>query len=242
MLERFKRQVHAHPRSTFQVSVASDQDAGSAPDPAVVVSSSSITPSTTSSSSSSSSPSSLSSPENTVHKSQTPPRVSPEPVSSITTVGRFQVTSSTDIKVGRFSVTPDEGKTFFISSTEGPDITKEPKMNASSMSITNHYLSSDNDSEPEDEGLKGEMNKLRERYLDLFLWPQLFMFDSVKIIMCHVILYTFMHLAEDFIQSKLQKRNKNNSSSSSTKAISYQFVMPFYFFLQTYCWDPGITE
>ncbi|KAK7121423.1 hypothetical protein R3I93_022498 [Phoxinus phoxinus] len=150
----------------FQVSVASDQDPVSAPDPAVVVSSSSITPSsTTSSSSSSSSPSSLSSPENTVHKSKTPPRVSPEPVSSITTVGRFQVTSSTDIKVGRFSVTPAEGKTFFISSTEGPDIAKEPKMNASSMSITNHYLSSDNDSEPEDEGLKGEMNKLRERHL-----------------------------------------------------------------------------
>lgn len=171
MPEIFKQEIHAHPRSTFQVSVASDQDPGSAPDPVVVVSSSSITPSsTTSSSSSSSSPSSLSSPENTVHKSQTPPRVSPEPVSSITTVGRFQVTSSTDIKVGRFSVTPAEGKTFFISSTEGPDIAKEPKMNASSMFITNHYLSSDsdNDSEPEDEGLKGEMNKLRERYLDLF--------------------------------------------------------------------------
>ncbi|XP_077066991.1 serine/threonine-protein kinase WNK1 isoform X2 [Siphateles boraxobius] len=150
----------------FQVSVASDQDPGSAPDPAVVVSSSSITPSTTSSSSSSSSsPSSLSSPENTIHKSQTPPRVSPEPVSSITTVGRFQVTSGTDIKVGRFSVTPAEGKVFYISSTEGPDIAKELKMNASSMSITNHYLSSDNDSEPEDEGLKGEMNKLKERHM-----------------------------------------------------------------------------
>ncbi|XP_039513687.1 serine/threonine-protein kinase WNK1 isoform X2 [Pimephales promelas] len=148
----------------FQVSVTSDQDPGSAPDPAVVVSSSSITPSSTTSSSSSST-SSLSSPENTVHKSQTPPRVNPEPVSPITTVGRFQVTSSTDIKVGRFSVTPAEGKTSFISSTEGPDIAKEHKMNASSMSITNHYLSSDNDSEPEDEGLKGEINKLRERHM-----------------------------------------------------------------------------
>ncbi|KAK9952382.1 hypothetical protein ABG768_018224 [Culter alburnus] len=151
----------------FQVSVASDQDPGTVPDPVVVVSSSSITPSSTtsSSSSSSSSPSSLSSPENTVHKSQTPLRVSPEPISSITTVGRFQVTSSTDIKVGRFSVAPAEGKTFFVSSTEGPDTTKESKMTASSMSITNHYLSSDNDSESEDEGLKQEMNKLRERHL-----------------------------------------------------------------------------
>lgn len=171
MPERFKQQVHACPLSTFQVSVASDQDPGTVPDPVVVVSSSSITPSSTtsSSSSSSSSPSSLSSPENTVHKSQTPLRVSPEPISSITTVGRFQVTSSTDIKVGRFSVAPAEGKTFFVSSTEGPDTTKESKMTASSMSITNHYLSSDNDSESEDEGLKQEMNKLRERYLDLFL-------------------------------------------------------------------------
>lgn len=149
--------------------MASDQDPGSAPDPVVVVSSSSITPSSTTSSSSSSSPSSLSSPENTIHKSQTPPRVSPEPISSITTVGRFQVTCSTDIKVGRFSVTPAEGKTYSVSSTEGPDTSKESKMTASSMSITSHYLSSDNDSEPEDEGLKQEMNKLRERYLDLFL-------------------------------------------------------------------------
>jgi len=196
MSERFKRQVYAHPWSTLQVSVTSDQDPGSAPDPAVVVSSSSITPSSTTSSSSSST-SSLSSPENTVHKSQTPPRVNPEPVSPITTVGRFQVTSSTDIKVGRFSVTPAEGKTFFISSTEGPDIAKEHKMNASSMSITNHYLSSDNDSEPEDEGLKGEINKLRERYLDLFFFflrPQLFMFDSVKIIMYLDFIYIYAFL------------------------------------------------
>ncbi|XP_016306543.1 serine/threonine-protein kinase WNK1-like isoform X1 [Sinocyclocheilus anshuiensis] len=151
----------------FQVSVASDQDPGTAQDPAVIVSSSSITPSsaTSSSSSSSSSPSFLSSPENTVHKSQTPPRVSPEPVPSTTTVGRFQVTSSTDIKVGRYSVTPAEGKSSSISSAEGPDSAKESKMTPSSVSITNHYLSSDNDSEPEDEGFKREMNKLRERHM-----------------------------------------------------------------------------
>ncbi|XP_016378733.1 serine/threonine-protein kinase WNK1-like isoform X2 [Sinocyclocheilus rhinocerous] len=152
----------------FQVSVASDQDPDTAQDPAVVVSSSSITPSSTtttsSSSSSSSSPSSLSSPENTVHKSQTPPRVSPEPIPSTTTVGRFEVTSSTDIKVGCFSVTPAEGKTS-VSSAEGPDSAKQSKMTPSTVSITNHYLSSDNDSEPEDEGFKREMNKLRERHM-----------------------------------------------------------------------------
>ncbi|XP_043084719.1 serine/threonine-protein kinase WNK1 [Puntigrus tetrazona] len=145
----------------FQVSVASDQD------PAVIVSSSSITPSSTSSSSSSSSssPSSLSSPENTVHKSQTPPRVSPELVPSTTTVGRFQVTSSTDLKVGRFSVTPAERASSSISSAEGSDSAKESKMTPSSVSIINHYLSSDNDSEPEDEGFKREMNKLRDRHM-----------------------------------------------------------------------------
>nr|XP_021326362.1 serine/threonine-protein kinase WNK1 isoform X2 [Danio rerio] len=147
----------------FQVSVASDQDPPTALDPGVVVSSSSATPSSTSSSSSSSSsPSSLSSPENTIHKSQTPPpRVSPEPVPPTTTVGRFQVTCSTDIKLGRFSVTPAERKS---SSVEGPDTAKEPKLTPSSVSITNHYLSSDNDSEPEDEGLRREMNRLKERH------------------------------------------------------------------------------
>ncbi|XP_052453197.1 serine/threonine-protein kinase WNK1-like [Carassius gibelio] len=145
----------------FQVSVASDQDPCTAEDPAVIVSSSSITPSSTTTSSS---PSSLSSPENTVHKSQTPHRVSPEPVST-TTVGRFQVTSSTDIQVGRFSVTPAEGKSSSISSAEGPDSSTESKMTPSTVSITNHYLSSDNDSEPEDEGFKQEMNKLRERHM-----------------------------------------------------------------------------
>ncbi|XP_073724851.1 serine/threonine-protein kinase WNK1 isoform X1 [Misgurnus anguillicaudatus] len=148
----------------FQVSVTSDQDLSSAPDPPVVNSSSSITPTSTSSSSSSS-PSSLSSPENTVHKSQTSPRPSYESIPSTTTVGRFQVTSSTDIKVGRFSVTTAEAKVSTVSSAEGLDTTKEFKMTPNSTSITNHYLSSDNDSEPETEGLKREMNRLRERHL-----------------------------------------------------------------------------
>lgn len=143
--------------------MTSDQDPISAPDPPVINSSSSITPTSTSSSSSSS-PSSLSSPENTVHKSQTLPWPSYESIPSTTTVGRFQVTSSTDIKVGRFSVTTAEAKVSTISSAEGLDTTKEFKMTPSSTSITNHYLSSDNDSEPENEGLKREMNRLRERY------------------------------------------------------------------------------
>lgn len=47
------------------------------------------------------------------------------------------------------------------------------------------------------------------------------MFDSVKIIMCHVIFtYTFMHLAEDFIRSKLQQRNTSNSSSPLLTMLS----------------------
>ncbi|KAI7811953.1 putative serine/threonine-protein kinase WNK1 [Triplophysa rosa] len=147
----------------FQVSVASDQDSGSAPDPAVVGFSSSITPTSTSSSSSSSP--SVSSPENTVHKSQTLPRYGPESIPGTTTVGRFQVTSSTDIKVGRFSVKAAEEKASSVGSAEGLDTTKELKKTPSSTSITNHYLSSDNDSEPEDEGLKREMNMLRERHM-----------------------------------------------------------------------------
>ncbi|XP_051978755.1 serine/threonine-protein kinase WNK1-like isoform X2 [Xyrauchen texanus] len=149
----------------FQVSVASDQDTVCAtPDPAVVNSSSSITPSSTSSSSSSST-SSISSPENTVHKSQTLPRASPNSIPTTTTVGRFQVTSSTDIDVGRFTVTPAEGSISSVNSADVLETTQESKMTPSSMSITNHYLSSDNDSEPEDEGLKTEMNRLRERHM-----------------------------------------------------------------------------
>ncbi|XP_051547964.1 serine/threonine-protein kinase WNK1 [Myxocyprinus asiaticus] len=149
----------------FQVSVASDQDpVSAAPDPAVVNSSSSITPSSTTSSSSSST-SSISSPENTVHKSQTLPRASPNSIPATTTVGRFQVTSSTDIDVGRISVTPAEESISSVNSADVLETSQESKMTPSSMSITSHYLSSDNDSEPEDEGLKREMNRLRERHM-----------------------------------------------------------------------------
>ncbi|XP_051975507.1 serine/threonine-protein kinase WNK1-like isoform X2 [Xyrauchen texanus] len=149
----------------FQVSVASDQDPVCAPpDSAVVNSSSSITPSSISSSTSSST-SSISSPENTVHKSQTLPWASSNSIPGTSTVGRFQVTSNTDIKVGRFSVTPADGRISSVSSVDGQATTKDSKMTYSSMSITNHYLSSDNDSEPEDEGFKEEMNKLRERHI-----------------------------------------------------------------------------
>ncbi|XP_051545854.1 serine/threonine-protein kinase WNK1-like [Myxocyprinus asiaticus] len=149
----------------FQVSVASDQDPVCAPpDSAVVNSSSSITPSSISSFTSSST-SSISSPENTVHKSQTLPWDSFNSIPATSTVGRFQVTSNTDIKVGRFSVTPAEGRISSVSSADGRATTKESKMTYSSMFITNHYLSSDNDSEPEDEGLKQEMNRLRERHM-----------------------------------------------------------------------------
>ncbi|TRY54859.1 hypothetical protein DNTS_001813 [Danionella cerebrum] len=147
----------------FQVSVASDQAPVPTSDPEVRVSSSSATPSSTSSSSSSSSPSSLSSPENTVHRLKTPhARVSPETVSSSETIRHFQMSSSSDVKVGRFSVSPADGKQCSMSSAERPDV---PKPTSSSISISNRYLSSDNDSEQEDEGLKREMNSLRERHL-----------------------------------------------------------------------------
>lgn len=108
-----------------QVSVATDDTSRNIPDPSSVVSSSSLTPSSTSSSSSSSS-SSPSSPENTLHRSSSlakgacesdhsneAPPVTTGPAHALTTIGRFQVSTSTSTtsepapssKVGRFSVT-----------------------------------------------------------------------------------------------------------------------------------------
>lgn len=72
------------------------------------------------------------------------------------------------MKVGRFSVTASEEKASSVGTAEGLDTNKELKKAPSSTSINNYYLSSDNDSEPEDEGLKREMNNLRERYLNAF--------------------------------------------------------------------------
>uniref|UniRef100_A0A3Q3EWG3 non-specific serine/threonine protein kinase n=1 Tax=Labrus bergylta TaxID=56723 RepID=A0A3Q3EWG3_9LABR len=109
-----------------QVSVATDGASHRAPGPSSLVSSSSLTPSSTSSSSSSTSSSEPSSPENTLHRSSSlskevcetdavnrAPTVTDGPPNQSTTIGRFQVSTSSnatseptaDSKVGRFSVT-----------------------------------------------------------------------------------------------------------------------------------------
>ncbi|KAK7878692.1 hypothetical protein WMY93_030528 [Mugilogobius chulae] len=165
--------------------------------------------STTSSSSSSSS--NLSSPENTLHKAsmsllkppvaQTgdrvdgPPQTTPgrgsrqaSPYTSpcpspkpSTTIGRFQVTTSTEARVGRFSVSraPDQSpppplQTPSTPATNGPSDPVQivspfsphkaslPSLN---NSFNNSYLSSDNDSEFEDEDFQREVNRLREKHL-----------------------------------------------------------------------------
>lgn len=126
-----------------------------------------------SSSTTSSTSSTVSSPENTLHKHQTlpspghnllesipPPASPPSPAAAATTtttVGRFQVTSSADVKVGRFSVTP-AGKED-AGSKEEEDVSKSsvPIVQSNSQN-----LSSD-DSEPEDEAFKREIRQLRER-------------------------------------------------------------------------------
>lgn len=124
--------------------------------------------STTSSSSSTSS--TVSSPENTLHKYQTlpspghdlsesipPPAASPPP--STATVGRFQVTSSADVKVGRFSVTQAEKEGAGSKGEEDAGLSSLPIVQPKSQGL----LSSD-DSEPEDEAFKNEIRQLRERW------------------------------------------------------------------------------
>ncbi|KAI4903889.1 hypothetical protein NFI96_002606, partial [Prochilodus magdalenae] len=101
----------------FQVSLATEDSSLQAP--TTSSDSSSSTTSSSTSSSSSSSPSTLSSPENTLHRTSSPlhelrgdvvdglPPAQPSqkvPSPQPTTIGRFQVTTRTDTKVGRFSV------------------------------------------------------------------------------------------------------------------------------------------
>lgn len=153
----------------FQVSVASDHVIDGVPSHKAVSSSSSSTPTSSSSSSSSS----ISSPENTLHKSQTLPRASldhsipdflPVPAAS-TTVGRFQVTPSSDAKVGRFSVTSSGTEGTAETTKEEPDTSQDVRMSPASQPNSQCYLSSDNDSEPEDEAFKMEIRQLRERHM-----------------------------------------------------------------------------
>ncbi|XP_068595010.1 serine/threonine-protein kinase WNK1 [Brachionichthys hirsutus] len=170
----------------FQVTVAPDGASSSIPDPSSVVSSSSLVPSSTSFSSSSSSSSSPSSPENTLHRSSVvardvcdpdivngPPPVSADSAGQPATIGRFQVSTSSNAasepssgcKVGRFSVTvtsaPAAGTSPSHSMQNGP---------SSSSSVPHHahsHYSSDNDddSEAEDEALQKEISLLREKHM-----------------------------------------------------------------------------
>ncbi|XP_056089443.1 serine/threonine-protein kinase WNK1 isoform X4 [Rhinichthys klamathensis goyatoka] len=170
----------------FQVSVTPDENASQA-HTGSFDSSSTSSSSTTSSSSSSSSP--LSSPENTLHRTSSPLRdtrtdvvdglpalpnrmaTHPQP----TTIGRFQVTTKTDTKVGRFSVSSaqDEALAASLQPPEPqpapqahPAVGNGPAQSPGSLNNSvSSYFSSDNDSEFEDDDFKREVSKLREKHM-----------------------------------------------------------------------------
>ncbi|XP_072566226.1 serine/threonine-protein kinase WNK1 isoform X2 [Paramormyrops kingsleyae] len=162
----------------FQVSsVAADEVSLSPAHPNLSDDSSSTSSSTTSRSSSSSSSSVLSSPESTLHKA-TGPLMGPAgdtvdglpcrggPSSEVVQpaiIGRFQVTTEAGTKVGRFSVSraQDEQR-----QPNGPALSPETKGSPPSlMNSLNSYVSSDNDSEFEDEDFKREVNRLRDKHM-----------------------------------------------------------------------------
>ncbi|XP_030587929.1 serine/threonine-protein kinase WNK1-like isoform X3 [Archocentrus centrarchus] len=171
----------------FQVSVATDYASSSVQDPSSVVSSSSLTSSSTTSSSSSSA-SSPSSPENTLHRSSPLPEgisevnavdgrssVSAGPASQPTTIGRFQVSTSTSAtsepatgsKVGRFSVTVTPAPAEGSSPTHDCSMQNGPSSSTSDSHITHRHYSSgnDDDSETDDEALQKEISRLREKHM-----------------------------------------------------------------------------
>ncbi|XP_048011059.1 serine/threonine-protein kinase WNK1 isoform X10 [Megalobrama amblycephala] len=178
--------VGAYKLGRFQVSVAPDENTSQAPTGSHDSSSTSSSSTTTSSSSSSSS---LSSPENTLHRTSSPLRdaradvvdglpalpnqmeTHPQP----TTIGRFQVTTKTDTKVGRFSVSKaqDEAAAASLQPPEPqpapqahPAVGNGPAQSPGSLNNSvSSYFSSDNDSEFEDEDFKREVNKLREKHM-----------------------------------------------------------------------------
>ncbi|XP_056878929.1 serine/threonine-protein kinase WNK1 isoform X17 [Takifugu flavidus] len=194
----------------FQVSLATE---ASPVKPPTCIESSSTT---SSSSSSSSSSSTLSSPENTLHKSSTPPLKvkgeqggdvvdglpqrtmggshQPSPITSpcpspkpTTTIGRFQVTTNPEARVGRFSVSRAQEQSLDsnqaalpaapaaapapkppndLGQTLSPDLTHKASLpNLNNNSFNNSYFSSDNDSEFEDEDFKREVSLLREKHI-----------------------------------------------------------------------------
>lgn len=170
----------------FQVSVAPDENALQAPAGSFDSSSTSSSSTTTSSSSSSST---FSSPENTLHRTSSSLRdtradvvdglpalpnqmtTHPHP----TTIGRFQVTTKTDTKVGRFSVSraQDEAPAASLQPPEPqpapqayPAVGNGPAQSPGSLNNSvSSYFSSDNDSEFEDEDFKREVGKLREKHM-----------------------------------------------------------------------------
>ncbi|XP_030627584.1 serine/threonine-protein kinase WNK1 [Chanos chanos] len=166
----------------FKVSVATDDPSLAAPTSSSSSSSSTASSSTSSSSSSSST---LSSPENTLHKSSplrpcgadvvdglpSLPNQATEPTQPTTTIGRFQVTTSVDTKVGRFSVSRaqvEEPEPCSDQAEEQSAMGNGPTLSPDAKSLNNSvnsYISSDNDSEFEDEDFKREVTKLREKHL-----------------------------------------------------------------------------
>uniref|UniRef100_A0A673K4C6 non-specific serine/threonine protein kinase n=1 Tax=Sinocyclocheilus rhinocerous TaxID=307959 RepID=A0A673K4C6_9TELE len=171
--------------SVVQVSAAPDENALQAPTTSQESSSTSSSSTTTTSSSSSSS--TLSSPENTLHRTSSPLRdtkvdevdglpalpnrttTHPQP----TTIGRFQVTTKADTKVGRFSVSRAQDEAL-VASLQPPEPQPAPPAHPavgngpSPGSLNNSvssYFSSDNDSEFEDEDFKREVSKLREKHM-----------------------------------------------------------------------------
>ncbi|XP_061523671.1 serine/threonine-protein kinase WNK1 isoform X2 [Phycodurus eques] len=197
----------------FQVLLATEEPHTQHPACTESSSTTSSSSSSTTSSSSSSSSSSLSSPENSLHKgSSSPLRVGgaqggdvvdglpqkmlgvsqrPSPLSSpclspkpTATIGRFQVTTNSEARVGRFSVSPAQEQSTEprpsppppAQAANGPaEPAHSPSLDAahkvslpslnSSNSFNNSYISSDNDSEFEDEDFKREINRLQEKHL-----------------------------------------------------------------------------
>ncbi|XP_073803117.1 serine/threonine-protein kinase WNK1 isoform X45 [Danio rerio] len=164
----------------FQVSVATDENTTQTP------TSSSSSTSSSSTTSSSSSSCSLSSPENTLHRTSSPlidtgadvvdglpalpnqTTTQPQP----TTIGRFQVTTKTDTQVGRFSVSKAQDEV--TTSTSQPQPTPQthsavgngPAQSPGSLNNSiSSYFSSDNDSEFEDEDFKREVSRLRDKHM-----------------------------------------------------------------------------
>ncbi|CAI5635999.1 unnamed protein product [Oreochromis niloticus] len=100
----------------------------------------------------------------------------PSPKPPTTTIGRFQVTTKPEARVGRFSVSraeeqspPPAAKAANGPSDPGqvltPDSTHKASLPSLNNSFNNSYISSDNDSEFEDEDFKREVTRLREKHM-----------------------------------------------------------------------------